>query len=127
MDAWRVPEFVPGVGKMSDSPVGESKEADVFMFATVAAEIFTGEVPSCMQVRNRTALEAICRKVPGNAQVRKIIEDCWEQDPEDRPMMENVVKILQGVVEGGSNAYGASETSETTQAGKSVMIKFQEV
>ena len=79
--------------------------ADVFAFAMLAVEVFTGE-PLFGEQKN----EAVARRIsagqrpemPKNAQEIEltaetwvILERCWQTNPEERPMMGDVVRGLR--------------------------------
>ena len=91
-------------------PVMETKAADVFAFGMLAVEVFTGEVPFGDQRWNEAVALHISRggrpKIPGNAhavgltvEMWELLESCWQQDPEERPTMGEVVSIWRKFVE----------------------------
>jgi hypothetical protein len=74
-----------------------------------AVEIFTGKIPFGGQ-RNEAVVVRISRggrpEMPGNAQevgltgeMWKLLESCWQQNPEKRPTMEEVVRIWEELLE----------------------------
>lgn len=98
---WLAPEIINPPRKGNRSRV-ESEPADVFAFAMVAVEVFTGELPFG-EVRHETAILMICRgcrpEKPENAQavgltgeMWKVLESCWQQNSKKRPTMEVVVR-----------------------------------
>jgi len=87
----------------------ESKPADVFAFAMFAVEVFTGKVPFEEQ-RNEAVVLRIMRggrpAMPANAQavgltgeMWKLLESCWQQNPKNRPTMDEVVRRWETFVE----------------------------
>ena len=87
-------------------PVMESKAADVFAFGIFAAELYTGTAPFETETHAVAAQNHGKGKRPEmseNAQQRgltdeiwKLLERCWEQKPNKRPLMEEVVRRWQG-------------------------------
>jgi len=101
---WLAPEIVKG-GK-----VLESKPADIFAFAMLALELFTGKPPFEEQGRTK-ATNRMCNggrpQFPQNAetigltvQIQKLLEGCWCQDPEERLTIDEVVDTLEGFPRG---------------------------
>jgi len=93
---WLAPEIINGASVM------ESKSADVFSFAMFAVEVFTNEVPF-EELKNEVVVPWILEggrpEMPTNAQgvgltveMWKLLESCWQQNPETRPTMEEVVR-----------------------------------
>ena len=96
--------------------VFESKAADVFAFAMLAVEIFTGRVPFEGQ-GNSTA---VCRihsgdrpEFPQNGldvgltePMRRLIQKCWNADPTKRPTIDDVVREWGGLLENNRCAWG---------------------
>ena len=89
--------------------VVESKPADVFAFAMLAVEVFTGKIPFEGQKNEPVALSILQGsrpKMPEDAQtvgltgeIWKLLKSCWQQDPKKRPTMEEVVRRWQKFVE----------------------------
>jgi len=102
----------------------ESKSADVFSFAMLAVEVFTGAPP----LEGRTPAKAaydILRgerpEMPGNAQaigltteMWMLLENCWQQDPEERPTMGGVVRRWRTFVEDSDDDNVVPECVQTT-------------
>lgn len=89
----------------------ESKAADVFAFGMFALEVFTGKIPFG-ELKNEAVVYRVSRGVrpemPRNAQavgltddVWTLLESCWQQDPQKRPSMEEVVRRWRVFVENG--------------------------
>ena len=98
---WLAPEMITHL-----KPV--SKPTDVFAFAMLIMEVFTGEVP-WGEVTTIHAVSMIGRggrpdhqlvKVEGEA-VWDLIEDCWSQNPNNQPTIQNVAARLKGFIESG--------------------------
>ena len=80
--------------------------ADVFGFAMVAIEIFTGKVPfaeysvpgAVRQILEgkRPALPQNAEDVGLTAQRWALLQRCWESDPAARPTMGEVVRMWGG-------------------------------
>lgn len=99
---WLAPEIINPTSKDNDVPAMESKAADVFSFAMLAVEVFTGKVPFENQ-KDEAVMSLILGGdrpgMPENAQavgltdeMWKHLERCWQQKPRKRPTMEDVVK-----------------------------------
>lgn len=110
---WSAPELINPVRKGNTPLVIESKAADVFAFAMLAAEVFTGKIPFEGQ-KNEAVLLRISRGgrmvMPGNPQavgltteIWKLLGSCWNQDPKKRPTIEDIVKRWRGFAENSNN------------------------
>ena len=87
----------------------ESKPADVFAFAMVVVEVFTGKLPFEGQKDEAVLLRILeggRPEMPRNAQVVgfteemwKLLEACWQQNPKKRPTMKEVVRRWRKFVE----------------------------
>ena len=110
---WLAPEIIDPSDNGDGISVVESKPADVFAFAMLAVEVFTGEVPFEGQTSAMAAsrvLRGERPEMPGNAQdvgltgeMWKLLESCWQQDPEKRPTMDEVVRKWEKFVECNDN------------------------
>jgi len=86
-----------------------SKPADVFAFAMLAIELYTGEVPFGPEMKPERATLLISEgKRPGmppglTEEIRKCIKSCWDQNPNKRPTIDQVVNTLERVVNPGAN------------------------
>ena len=94
-------------------PVMESKAADVFAFAMFSVEVFTGKIPFGEQ-KNEAVVVRISQggrpEMPENAQevgltsdMWVLLESCWQQNPNKRPSMGEVVRKWQGFVANGDD------------------------
>jgi serine/threonine protein kinase len=100
---WLAPEIIaPGARKGGNMPVMESTAADVFAFAMISLEVFTGKIPFGEQ-KNETVVLRISQggrpEMPKDAQaigltagMWTLLESCWQQSPKKRPQMEEVVE-----------------------------------
>ena len=80
----------------------ESKAADVFAFAMLAVEVFTGRPLFGEQKNEAVALRISTGErpeMPKNAQevgltaeIWEILRNCWQSNPEKRPTMGDVVR-----------------------------------
>jgi len=101
---WLAPELIdPPRKKGYQQPAG-TKPADIFAFAMLAIEVFTGELPFG-SVRHETAILMIARgqrpeKPPESCglttEMWKFIQRCWHQNPTKRPDIDAVVTAWQG-------------------------------
>jgi serine/threonine protein kinase len=110
---WLAPEIIDPSDNGDGISAMESKPADVFAFAMLAVEVFTGSVPFEGQTSAMAAsrvLRGERPEMPGNAQdvgltgeMWKLLESCWQQDPEKRPTMDEVVRRWQKFVDRNDN------------------------
>ena len=103
---WLAPELIdPPRRKGARQPAG-TEQADIFAFAMLAIEVFTGELPFG-DVRHETAILMIARgqrpDKPHDAETRglttgvwRFIQKCWNQNPSKRPNTSAVVTAWQG-------------------------------
>ena len=105
---WLAPEIIDPPNKSGTKPVAASKSADVFAFAMLAVEVFTGNIPFG-NMRNETVVIQIAQgKRPPKPQAAeqlglttemwKFIEKCWSTNPAKRPTMDEVVRTWDGFV-----------------------------
>jgi serine/threonine protein kinase len=101
---WLAPEIIkppPGA-----TGVAESKPADIFAFAMLAIEVFTGKLPF-EKCGNSGAANRILKgdrpELPQNAEVLgltvkmwEFLQKCWDPDPTERPTIEDVVRTWKG-------------------------------
>ncbi|KAF9789416.1 kinase-like domain-containing protein [Thelephora terrestris] len=81
---WLAPEIIaPGARKGGNMPVMESTAADVFAFAMISLEVFTGGRPEMPKDAQAIGL---------TAGMWTLLESCWQQSPKKRPQMEEVVE-----------------------------------
>jgi serine/threonine protein kinase len=83
----------------------ESARADVFAFGMLAIEVFTGTLPfvECdSEEVIRRILEGTRPELPRNAgdvglttERWQLLQRCWDQDPANRPTMEEVARIWE--------------------------------
>ena len=110
---WLAPEIINPSLMDNGMPLVESKAADVFAFGMFAAEVFTGKVPFEDETQATSALRILRKdrpEMPENAQAVGLtgemwtfLGSCWQQDPEKRPVMEEVVRKWQGFIQNNSS------------------------
>jgi len=106
---WLAPEIIDPP-KPSSKPIMASKSADVFAFAMLAVEVFSGKVPFgnmknesvVVQIANgkRPAKPQAAEQLGLSAEMWKFIEKCWSANPNKRPSIDEVVRIWEGFVNG---------------------------
>jgi hypothetical protein len=85
-----------------------SKPADIFAFAMLAVEVFTGKAPF-RNMKNKPAVIQIAsgkrpdepqaaKRLGLSAEMWKFIEKCWSANPSERPAIDEVVRIWEGFV-----------------------------
>jgi hypothetical protein len=94
-------------------PFVESKPADIFAFAMLAVEVFTGKVPFEGQGNPQAVTRIFKGERPGFPQNAKgvgltlpmweFLQRCWHADPMMRPEIEEVVRTWEGFLE--NNVY----------------------
>ena len=110
---WTAPEIMTPTRKGAAMPVIESKPADIFAFAMVAVEVFTGKIPFEEQ-RNeavvlrisqggRPAMSVNSRDVGLTDEMWGVLESCWQQNPKKRPGVGEVAKRWQRSVASTDN------------------------
>lgn len=126
MARWLAPEIINS--HTTDAmPVVESAAADVFAFGMLAVEVFSGKVPFEGQKDEAVVLhisQGGRPKMPERHlevglthEMWVIIERCWQQNPEERPEIPEVVRHWRGfVVDDGSDG-GPQGTSRRDRHG----------
>jgi len=87
-----------------------SIKSDVFSFAVVLYEIISQESPwkdvgPMQAVRN--VLNGIRMAIPRNcpASIKKLMEKCWAQNPEERPNFQRICDYLDKLDDAGGSLY----------------------
>lgn len=99
---WMAPEIIDPSRDANGIVVVESKPGDVFAFAMLAVEAFTGKTPF-EELRNEAVVPWILEggrpKIPKNPravgltdEVWELLESCWQQNPKKRPTIEGVAR-----------------------------------
>ena len=89
---WEAPEVI------NNDPYNE--KADVYSYGILLWEIMSGDVPfrglNQMQVAMGVVGNGIRPPIPNNCspKIAKLIKSCWDQDPNKRPFMSQVVKVI---------------------------------
>jgi len=102
---WLAPELINPPRKKGSRQPAATEPADIFAFAMLAIEVFTGALPFG-DVRHETAILMIAQgQRPVKPQVEeshgftpeiwKYIQKCWNQNPAKRPIIEGVVSAWQ--------------------------------
>ena len=110
---WLAPEIINPSHRYNGMPVMETKPADVFSFAMLVVEVFTGKIPF-EELKNEVVALRISQggrpEMPKDAQAMGItdglwhlLESCWDQNPKKRPTMEEVVRRWRMFVEHDGN------------------------
>ena len=102
---WLAPEIID---PLNSTPPTASKSADVFAFAMLAVEVFTGEVPFGNTTEGLVAVQIASGKRPARPQAAErfgltvemwmFIENCWMTNPSNRPTIDEVVRTWGGFV-----------------------------
>lgn len=104
---WLAPELIDPPRKKGYQQPPATEQADIFAFAMLCIEVFTGELPFG-DVRHETAILMIVRgqrpEKPADAEDRlgltpemwKFIQKCWHQHPTKRPDINTVVSAWRG-------------------------------
>ncbi|KAG0707782.1 kinase-like domain-containing protein [Suillus ampliporus] len=92
---WTAPEIILG----NSETLRMTLETDMYAFACVLYEIYTGNIPfygesinymiDCLRARKRPSLEGL--KEP----ITRLIEECWQDDPRQRMKAPDVVEALR--------------------------------
>ena len=107
---WLAPEIIDPPTGAGSKPLTASKSADVFAFAMLAVEVFTGRVPFWNMKSGRVLPKIVSGKRPDKPlaaeqlgltlEMWKFIEKCWNQNPNKRPSIDQVVSAWEGFVNG---------------------------
>ena len=107
---WLAPEIIDSTHKANASYPKASKPADVFAFAMLSVEVFTGRVPFGNMKNESVIIQIVNGKRPAKPQVAeqlgitaemwKFIEKCWGANPNKRPTIDEVVRTWEGFVKG---------------------------
>lgn len=110
---WLAPEIIDPPNKATPTPMTASKAADVFAFAMLAVEVFTGKVPFSNLKNESVVIQIVGGKRPEKpqaaeqlgltAEMWKFIEKCWNANPNKRPSINEVVRTWEGFVNGGTS------------------------
>jgi len=126
---WYAPETILSLKKESSKPPIASKPADIFAFAMLAMEVFTGEVPFENMKNNSVDAQIVGGKRPDKPlaaeqlglteEMWKYIEKCWSPKPDKRPNIDEVVRAWEGFVSehghiSGSGTSGRQSTESST-------------
>ena len=106
---WLAPEII-GPPKPSSKPMMASKSADVFAFAMLAVEVFSGKVPFGNMKNESVVIQIATGKRPAkpragkqlglSAEMWRFIGRCWSANASERPTIDEVVGTWEGFVNG---------------------------
>ena len=118
---WLAPEIIDPP-KQSPKPMTASKSADIFAFAMLAVEVFSGKVPFASMKNESVVIQIANGKRPAkpqaaeqlglSAEMWKFIEKCWSTSPSRRPTIDEVVRVWEGFVNGYVVVFFRSSTSQ---------------
>jgi len=93
--AWMAPEVLN-----QQTPTTKS---DIFSYGMILWQIYSGKSRPFLQATNNLKKEIIAgkreeitREIP--AEIAALIRQCWDKDPENRPLLENVIQQLTGMM-----------------------------
>jgi hypothetical protein len=106
---WLAPEIIGPAGE-----VVESERADIFAFAMLTIEVFTGKVPFWKLGSNSAVVNQIFQgfrpeipqgieEVGLTLQMQKFVERCWDQEPTQRPDVNEAMVTWRGFL--GEHGY----------------------
>ena len=107
---WYAPEIIASIEKPKPypTPPPASESADVFAFAMLAVEVFTGNVPFENMKKKAVTIQILNGKRPPKPpdaeqlglteEMWKSIEKCWCDNPKKRPAIDEVVRAWNGFV-----------------------------
>ena len=107
---WLAPEIIGPPSETGSKQILASKPADVFAFAMLVVEVFTGKVPFPDMTNGSVIIQVVNGKRPVKppaaeqlgltTEMWKFIEKCWSADPSKRPTMDEVVRTWGRFVNG---------------------------
>ncbi|CAM6024249.1 unnamed protein product [Sphagnum balticum] len=94
---WRAPEVLQQL-KQDVTPVILTDKADVYSYAMLCYEILTGSIPFESHRRSDydLVLSGTRPELPAilSEGLRRLLESCWQTDPEQRPNFEQITCVL---------------------------------
>ena len=124
---WLAPEIIDPPNKARSKPLTASKPADVFAFAMLAVEVFSGKVPFGSMKNESVVIQIANGKRPDKpqgaeqlgltAEMWKFIGQCWNANPNKRPTIDEVVRTWEGFVKGFVMSYSASSQVDMLRPG----------
>lgn len=127
---WLAPEIIDPPRKSNSKPIVASKSADIFAFAMLAIEVFSGKVPFGNMKNESVVIQIATGKRPAKPQAAeqlgltvemwKFIEKCWSANPSKRPTIDEVVRTWEGFVnEYVAPSFGSSANRHITSRANS--------
>ena len=114
------PEIIDPPDSASSNFVIASKPADVFAFAMLVVEVFSGEVPFSNTEGGSVVTHIVNGKRPARPRAAeqlgltvkmwRFVEKCWDANPNKRPTIDEVVHSWEGFV----NRYVVSASGPCT-------------
>ncbi|KAF9642025.1 kinase-like protein [Thelephora ganbajun] len=105
---WLAPEIIDPPSEADFKPLIASKSADVFAFAMLAVEVFSGRTPfedtndALAGIRilegKRPAKPQAAEQLGFTVEMWEFIEKCWNASPNKRPTIDEVVRTWEGFV-----------------------------
>jgi len=105
---WYAPEIIVSLNKRCSEPPTASEPVDIFAFAMLSVEVFTGNVPFGNMRNKFVDVQIVDGKRPNRPQAGeqvglteemwKSIGKCWTEDPNKRPVIDEVVRAWDGFV-----------------------------
>ncbi|KAF9646101.1 kinase-like protein, partial [Thelephora ganbajun] len=121
---WLASEIIDPPSEANSKPLAGSKSADVFAFAMLAVEVFSGRTPfedvnnALAGIRilegKRPAKSQAGEQLGLTAEMWKLIEKCWNASPNKRPTIDEVVGTWEGFVNGYVLSFGSSASQHIT-------------
>ena len=105
---WLAPEILEPPKKATSKQTTASKSGDVFAFAMLTVEVFTGKVPFANMTNGSVIIQMANGRRPAKPQAAeqltsemwRFTEKCWSANPSRRPTFDEVVKTWEGFVNG---------------------------
>ncbi|KAJ7587517.1 kinase-like domain-containing protein [Mycena floridula] len=121
---WQAPETL-----RYPNPTRNTRQSDMYAFACVCCEVFTGKPPFCetenlreLLIRNMV-LDGQRPKRPASSELTNAlwdcILDCWKHDPDERPTAEEMIQRLNAMPE----LYGLDRPNSDTEWDKSAFTR----
>jgi hypothetical protein len=115
---WTAPEIITLRRRGSNASALDPKHVDMFAFAMLAVEVFTGEAPFGKETDTKIAVAIAREKRPEKPSTSDqvgltdemwgTIESCWDDDPGRRPPIRDVVRMWPGPTQSASRGGGSA-------------------